>query len=202
MATAKKNIVIAENSYLLSKGLIQAMSQLSSIGNIRELDTKRSLSTQIEIEDPDIIIINPLLLGSILTMRTPWEALKIEKDIPIIALVYSLIDENYLQNFDAVINITDSFDTLTNKFQKVIDEMDMQENDNAEELSEREKEILIAVVKGFINKEIADHFNLSIHTVIAHRRNITRKLSIHSVSGLTVYAILNKLVDLNDIKII
>ena len=63
------------------------------------------------------------------------------------------------------------------------------------ELSPREKEILVCVAKGMINKEIADRYNISIHTVIAHRRNITRKTGIKTVAGLTVYALLNNLID-------
>lgn len=50
------------------------------------------------------------------------------------------------------------------------------------------------------NKEIADHHSISIHTAITHRRNITRKLKVHSISGLTIYAIINKLVDISEIK--
>ena len=57
------------------------------------------------------------------------------------------------------------------------------------------------VVKGFTNKEIADKLYLSPHTVITHRRNIARKLDIHSSTGLTIYAIVNKLVDLSDIRL-
>lgn len=51
------------------------------------------------------------------------------------------------------------------------------------------------------NQEIADKLFLSIHTVITHRRNIARKLEIHSATGLTIYAIVNKIVDLSEIKI-
>ena len=54
--------------------------------------------------------------------------------------------------------------------------------------------------KGMTNKAIADKLYLSIHTVITHRRNIARKLQIHSPAGLTIYAIVNKLVELQDIK--
>ncbi len=64
-------------------------------------------------------------------------------------------------------------------------------------LSNREKEVLVGVVKGLQNKEIADELFLSVHTVITHRKNISRKLGIHSPSGLTVYAIANHLVDIN-----
>ena len=66
-----------------------------------------------------------------------------------------------------------------------------------EALSAREKEILVCVAKGLLNKEIADLCNLSIHTVITHRKNITRKTGIKTAPGLTVYALLNNLIDIN-----
>lgn len=72
--------------------------------------------------------------------------------------------------------------------------------EKSDNLTDREKEILISVVKGLTNKEIAQELFLSTHTVISHRRNITRKLEIHSTAGLTIYAIVNKLVTLDDIK--
>ena len=65
-----------------------------------------------------------------------------------------------------------------------------------EDLSDREKEILVSVAKGLINKEIADKYNISIHTVISHRKNITRKTGIKTVAGLTVYALLNNLIEI------
>ena len=70
-----------------------------------------------------------------------------------------------------------------------------------ETLSQREKEIIACVVKGMTNKETADTLCLSIHTVITHRRNIARKLQIHSPAGLTIYAIVNKLVEISEIKV-
>lgn len=74
-------------------------------------------------------------------------------------------------------------------------------SNEADALSQREKEIIACVVKGKTNKEIAEELCLSVHTVITHRRNIARKLQIHSPAGLTIYAIVNKLVDLSDIKV-
>ena len=70
-----------------------------------------------------------------------------------------------------------------------------------EELTPRERDIIIGVVKGMTNKEIADELFISPNTVTTHRRNIVKKLDIHSASGLTVYAIMNKLVSLQDIEI-
>ena len=69
-----------------------------------------------------------------------------------------------------------------------------------EELSDRERDVLIQVVRGLSNKEIADVLCISQHTVISHRKNITRKLNIHSTAGLTIYAIVNRLIDLNSLE--
>ena len=74
------------------------------------------------------------------------------------------------------------------------------EREEEEELSAREKEILVCVAKGMLNKEIADAENISIHTVITHRKNITRKTGIKTVAGLTVYALLNNLIDINTVE--
>ena len=63
-------------------------------------------------------------------------------------------------------------------------------------LTAREKDVLVCVAKGLINKEIADQLNISIHTVITHRKNITRKTGIRTVAGLTVYALLNNLLEI------
>ena len=59
------------------------------------------------------------------------------------------------------------------------------------ELSAREIEVLVLITKGLINKEIAEKLNISLTTVISHRKNITEKLGIKSVSGLTIYAVMN-----------
>ena len=72
---------------------------------------------------------------------------------------------------------------------------------NDEQLSERENEIVVCVAKGLSNKEIADHLCISINTVTTHRRNIARKLNIHSPAGITIYAIVNKLVTLDEVNI-
>jgi DNA-binding CsgD family transcriptional regulator len=72
--------------------------------------------------------------------------------------------------------------------------------DKIEKISEREISVVECVAKGMINKEIADALFISQHTVITHRKNITRKLGIKTVSGLTVYAILNNIIDINEVN--
>ena len=68
-------------------------------------------------------------------------------------------------------------------------------------LSDREKDVIVSLVQGMSNKEIADHLCISVNTVITHRRNIARKLQIHSPAGLTIYAIVNGLVDISSVKL-
>lgn len=75
------------------------------------------------------------------------------------------------------------------------------ERNKLETLSDREKDIIACVTKGMSNKEIADSLYLSVHTVTTHRRNISNKLQIHTTAGLTIYAIANKLVDIEDIQV-
>lgn len=72
-----------------------------------------------------------------------------------------------------------------------------QEDDGT--LTPREKEILVRVARGMLNKEIADDLNISIHTVITHRKNITQKTGIKTVAGLTVYALLNNLIEVTSV---
>ena len=73
--------------------------------------------------------------------------------------------------------------------------------DANEALSDRERDVIIGVVQGLQNKEIADRLCISVNTVITHRRNIARKLQIHSPAGLTIYAIVNGLVDISSVKL-
>ena len=71
---------------------------------------------------------------------------------------------------------------------------------DGDELTAREKEILICVAKGMLNKEIADLYNISVYTVITHRKNITRKTGIKSIAGLTIYAFLNNLIEVGAVE--
>ena len=72
---------------------------------------------------------------------------------------------------------------------------------NQDALSEREKEVIVSLVQGMTNKEIANHLCIAPNTVITHRRNIARKLQIHTPAGLTIYAIVTNLVDISSVEI-
>jgi DNA-binding NarL/FixJ family response regulator len=118
-------------------------------------------------------------------------------NVIVVALVSSYLDHTMLTPFSGVIEINDTKSKVISKMNEFA-QSEATKNDDVE-LSKRETDVLVAVAKGMMNKEIADQMNISIHTVISHRKNITRKTGIKSVSGLTVYALLNNLIDEKDL---
>ncbi len=144
-----------------------------------------------------MLIVNPAHLGIFSIQQLKEGAGNLE--LKLVALQSSFTESSTLQNYEVVISIFDSAETIKEKISRVVDS-NKESIDDKKELSVREKEIVVCVVKGLTNKQIADQLCLSTHTVIAHRRNIASKLQIHSPAGLTIYAIVNKLVDLADIK--
>jgi DNA-binding CsgD family transcriptional regulator len=146
---------------------------------------------------PDIVIINPSLLD--LKRRNDYD--EMTQRLPgasFAALVYQYVEPDTLRYFNVTIEISDSREKIAVKLRQL---MEAEESVvESTELSEREKEILVAVAKGLTNKSIAEQYHLSIHTVITHRKNLTRKTGIKSVSGLTVYAILNNLIDIKEVE--
>jgi DNA-binding NarL/FixJ family response regulator len=119
-------------------------------------------------------------------------------DAVVVALTHSNYEENVLRQYDECIGIYDNGSRITQKLKSAMEEKSQAPKSDINELSGRERDILTAVAKGLTNKEIADEFNISIYTVISHRRNISQKLGINSIPGLTVYAIMNKLIDMSD----
>lgn len=147
----------------------------------------------------DIVIINPAVIDYNERFDIRSIFYSEENETTIVALTYASYDENVLRQYDESIGIYDSAARIFQKLHNAIRE-NKENRSDLYELSTRERDILIAVAKGKTNKEIADEFNISIYTVISHRRNISRKLGISSISGLTVYAIMNKLIDVSSLQ--
>lgn len=91
---------------------------------------------------------------------------------------------------------------LKNKLKEILNDLleDRDEDKADTTLSKREINILRHIAIGYTNKEIAEKLFLSPHTVMTHRKNITRKLDIKTISGLTVYALLNKVITMEEVK--
>lgn len=97
--------------------------------------------------------------------------------------------------YDIIISIISEKSEIIKSLKKAYPEKEKYSS----ELSARENEIIALVAKGLTNNEIAEQLFISSHTVITHRKNIVKKLGIKTVSGLTVYAVLNGLVNANDV---
>jgi DNA-binding NarL/FixJ family response regulator len=146
----------------------------------------------------DIILINPILIQNQLK---DFQSLK--KELPPthwIGIVYSFIDPQLLSQFDDIININDTPNKIAGTMQKLLASENFSDTlkDQQETLSERETDVLKLLVAGNANKEIADKLNISTHTVISHRKNISQKTGIKSVSGLTIYAVVKNIISIDN----
>ncbi|MBN1598495.1 MAG: response regulator transcription factor [Bacteroidales bacterium] len=118
------------------------------------------------------------------------------QDLTLIALSERFLSDKLAVYFRGSILITDSEEIVKNKLKNIIDtgkEINRTNRKNSA-ISEREQEVLRLVAFGFTNKQISDQLYISTHTVITHRKNISSKLGIKTIAGLTVYAIINGII--------
>lgn len=192
MSTPLK-ILLVEPSLILRSGMSSVLRRLTGFDiQVVEAAGTEHIGETIAAETPDILLIAPSATDEESLIRLRRHPLRV------VALQNALIDARMMQCFDAVVSIYDTADQIREKLQSLGRD---HENESSQELlSAREKEIIVGVVKGLTNKQIAEELFISTHTVITHRRNIAAKLQIHSPAGLTIYAIVNRLVELNDVK--
>ena len=193
-------LIIVEPSPIISAGLIRYLEDINQIQIVSVLDSAESLQEKIVVHNPDLLIINPLIIGynNINFFR---QFTQNNPNILCVALITTYIDRVFLKNFKDTIELTDSKQKVVNKIINLLNNNEETTNQNdTVELSNRETEVLVRVAKGMTNKDISEVLNISVHTVITHRKNIVKKTGIKSVSGLTVYALLNNLIDESDIN--
>jgi len=158
-----------------------------------------TVMTRIHLTNPDILIINPIMIDYSKRMMLH----DVFRDLPkmkIIALTSIYFENTLLKQYDGVIEINDNLQRIKSTLHQIVRSTRKSVEDNdSPTLSDREKEVLICLSKGKKNSEIADILNISVHTVITHRKNIIKKTGIKSVAALTVYAILNNLIEEKDI---
>ena len=192
-------IAIAEPSILLRTGLEQLLHELPDAEIIFSTDNLSSLYARINALHPDILIVNPLLYdyAKRATIRAEFDSLP---NLRLIGLVTSYVESQHQRQFAGVIELNDDFQRIKSTLNQVTNSLQSDGDEpDTDPLSDREKEVLICLSKGLKNNEIADTLNISVHTVITHRKNIVRKTGIKSVAALTVYAILNNLIEEKDI---
>ena len=193
-------VLVASSSVIIRSGLSSVLRRLHEL-NIQpvEISSTEMLDHYVTLHTPDIIMIDPTF-GGWFDLAEFKEAYNKQTGVKFVAVIASVIDSMQLKDYNERIALYDSVEVIAEKLNGLMKTEDEMQDSDAEPLSQREKEIITYVVKGLTNKEIADNLCLSVHTVITHRRNIARKLQIHSPAGLTIYAIVNKLVELKDIE--
>ena len=193
----RNRVIICETSEIIANGLADIIDGMAQFDVVARIDSPEHLSERILSTDANVLVINPALLGY-QNKEFLSDLVKEHPNLITVALLTSCLDHSSLTPYVGVIEINDSKQKILNKFAEWGADPNLKKNEDVE-LSKRETDVLVAVAKGMMNKEIADQMNISIHTVISHRKNITRKTGIKSVSGLTVYALLNNLIDEKDL---
>jgi len=188
------HIIIAEPAAIIFEGLSAIffrsglkprVSKADMLDEILQLHLRRLA---------DIVIISPLLIQN--NVKS-YHVLKNQlENTQWIGLVYAYYDPSLLALFDAVITISDAPELIVTTVSKMLNSVNPKEPDV---LSDREIEVLKLLASGLANKEIADKLNISINTVITHRKNISQKTGIKSVSGLTIYAVVKKMISLENL---
>ena len=187
----KYKLIIIEPSEIVAAGLIAAIAgrrEFVSVSAVHSLDVSSGgfSSANIVLMNPSVINFNDRL-----NVRQLFD---FGADVPIVAIIYSPCSDGVLKQYDWYVGVYDTADEIVKKLLDSASAAEKYPSEENNDLSAREKSILAAVAKGKTNKEIANEFNLSIYTVVTHRKNISRKLGINSIAGLTVYAIMNRLI--------
>lgn len=190
----KYKVALIEPSEIVAAGIAEIINRNPEFSVVQTLSTPTYYNAG--NSDIDIIIINPTVIDY--NERLDIRSYLGGTTSALVALTHSNYEEGVLRQYDECIGIYDNATRIIQKLKSAIEENSQAPKNDINELSARERDILTAVAKGLTNKEIADEFNISIYTVISHRRNISQKLGINSIPGLTVYAIMNKLVDITD----
>lgn len=188
-----KKILLIEKSPIVVQGLTEMLNGIPDYEVAAVAESLDRIAERLIVVKPDLIVLNPQLVDY--SKRGSFRAIFQEcPQVPIVALVYSYFDQQWLRSFNGIIEITDDRKRIESCLTEVM-QADNAPSDGPDlyELTEREREVLVEVANGLSNKEIATKLHISVHTAITHRKNIVKKTGIKSVAGLTVYAMLNNL---------
>jgi DNA-binding NarL/FixJ family response regulator len=205
MSSAKRlKILIVEPSPVVGRGLESLLNEHPEFAVAKVYSDFQSFMENHLNYFFDLVLINPLVLvpNPEFSIR---ELFLDETQTVLVAILYKYVNPEIINEFDGTLDIYNDGPTIINKLFEVIEiqrnsrRSGGEENIELSELSEREREILTSVAKGLTNREIADKYHLSVHTVISHRKNVSRKIGIKTVPGLTIYALFNNLISQNDL---
>jgi len=192
-----KSIIIVEKHYLLQAGIEAMVQEIPGLTLLKTYSgDEPHLTSAFLKHKPDMLILNPFSLCS--ENVTLPRIIHSSQNIRVIALVRKEDKSKLSSDYDEVLFYEESKLALEKKLRLQAGNMQGGET-IPKELSQREITILKLIVKGLTHQEIADKLFLSIHTVNTHRKNINKKLGIKTVSGLSVYAIMNHLIQMEEL---
>ena len=201
MKTGYKKVLLIMPSKVIARGIEAVLSELGEFRVEGILsDLSHASEARLRNMDADIILIYPVLADYTSRMNVRSRISEYSSAAGV-ALTSMPLEEEQLKQYDGAVGLYDDPVTIVRKLRESLSSREESPESEGYDLSAREKDILVCVAKGMLNKEIADHYNISIHTVITHRKNITRKTGIKTVAGLTVYALLNNLIDSGSIDL-
>ena len=187
-------IAIVEPSVIIAQGVASILRSSGEADVVAIYPTLRAYADRLPVKDVEVVVVgSQVAVGA--QLRSELQG------VAVVLLSTTVVDEETLRQVDGVINIYDDEAALMRKLRTAVEQGETNPYSDSHDLSERERDVLILVAKGMANKEIADRLNISIHTVMSHRKNITHKTGIKSVAGLTVYALLNNLLDQSDVTL-
>ena len=193
---SRLHIVIYDDSDIIREGISAIFSRFHFVQRVTQISDFDELEAILHRTTCHFVLVNPLLLQANIQQ---FQQIKSRSEcVKWIGIVYSHLSGKVLSKLDSTIDIYDSNEAVAAKMMKWLEtESDNTATQNKDTLSDREIEVLKLLAEGKSNKEIADALNISIHTVITHRKNITQKTGIKSVSGLTIYAVVQNLISLD-----
>jgi DNA-binding NarL/FixJ family response regulator len=195
------HVIIADKSQLVRSGLTGFLYQTRYELNITEIADEKKLYSTLQKDHANFMFISGSFLIKCTSETIGLMGLKHHLHIFLINDNNFIIAENPIV-FEAAIEPSDTEKIILAKINKIFEQLIKPTHFIApsDDISPREKDVLKLVAHGMTNKEIAEKLFISTHTVITHRKNITAKLGIKTIAGLTVYAVINKLIAAEDIK--
>ncbi len=194
-----KKIAVVEKSKIIREGLTALLYSHELCSKVICLEDFGEWNLLMRNSVPDLVIVNPESISE--GKEKIRYKYKLNENTLFVGLVYQYYNyKEITELFNEVIFITDSEDVIVNKLKNLLINTNENPSSSNEKLTDREKDVLKLLLRGLANKEVADQLSISPHTVVSHRKNIIEKTGIKSLSGLAVYAILNNIADMDDLK--
>ncbi len=191
----RTGVIVAIESYMLRKGVVSILNRVAGVTVIREFEAAAPLQKFIQTRNRDLLVLSQSLFDE------SGHLLFNDGDLQERTILLTQGNKKEAKQGLPSIDSADNKEKIINKIRELMEAQPFTPDEPyLFNLSPREKTIVRLVSLGYTNKQIAEELFLSAHTVITHRKNIGHKLGIKSVSGLTVYAIVNNIITIEEVN--